>query len=253
MITTDKEVKRHLIKLISVFVSLLMAAVFFAAQTFGWFALKRTLAPYAPIARPEALFIGAGHRNFDAEAHEFKDSHFEDIIYLYLSGIDAKADKEYYDYVFCVYGKMISGFNLQLGYTTNNQFTYKIYSATETDTQPTGENVEYVAYTTHTESPETFYYTPARLLTGDFLNDQTVGEETLADNTEHTATYGSYNNVNKYAEPLYWQTSSAEPGYARGDFINYYILRVYLNGKTVNDRETDVICITAKSATYTGS
>ena len=33
----------------------------------------------------------------------------------------------------------------------------------------------------------------------------------------------------------------------QNDFVNYYIIRVYKNGKESNDRETDVLCIAAKA------
>ena len=64
---------------------------------------------------------------------------------------------------------------------------------------------------------------------------------------KHELTYGDYDEVDKYGEPLYWQTTNIEPGYANGDFITYYILRVNVNDKEINDRETDVICFAAKS------
>ena len=224
--------------------AVIMAFVLFAVSAFAWFVIRRKLAAYAPVANPEMLYIGAGHRNFDAVNHAFEDSDFEDIRYLYLNGIDVTAGHEYYDYVFCVYGIMVGGYKIQLAYTTNNQFSYELYPASES----TVDSVGAVAYTTHTSTPQTYYYSVAgAAISGSFLNDRTVSGETLADTSKHTATYGSYNNVDKYAEPIYWQTNNAESGYLHGDFINYYILRVRINSKTVNDRETDVICIAAKS------
>ena len=76
-----------------------------------------------------------------------------------------------------------------------------------------------------------------------------TGGETLATDDYHTDTYGSYSrsNVSKYAEPIYWQTTNVEAGNLRGDFVNYYILRVHTDAKAANDRETDVICLAAKS------
>lgn len=245
---TEMKPKKSGIKRILAVVSTVLAVILlFSVPVFAWFALQRTLAVYAPVAKPESLFIGAGHREFDAVNHVFTDDHFEDIRYLYFYGIDVDTDAEYYDYVFCVFGKMISGYKIQLAYTTNNQFSYEIYRATESQVESAGA----VAYETHTETPRTYYYTTSGVaLAGSFLNDRTVDGETLADSSYHTRTYGSYSNVDQYGEPLYWQTTNVEPGYLRGDFINYYILRVWVNDKATNDRETDVICIAAKSFTY---
>lgn len=232
-------------KIIPSAVSVLVALVLLAASVFAWFLARKGLLSFAPVANPELLFIGAGHREFNAVRHEFTDDHFEDIRYLYFNGIDVEEGKNYYDYVFCVYGSMVSGYKIQLAYTTNNQFTYQIFHANESPTTSEGA----VAYTTHTDTPQTYYYNASgAAISGSFLNDQTVNGERIANSTKHAATYGAYDNVNKYGEPLYWQTSGTESGYLNGSFINYYILRVNINGKAVNDRETDVICIAVKSA-----
>ena len=240
--------RRRSFKKIALTVSMvLLVIVQVIVPVFAWFAITRLLGAYAPISKPQALYIGAGHREFDPVKHEFLDDHFEDIRYLYFNGIDVNEDVDHYDYVFCIFGKAVPHYKLQLAYTTNNQFTYEIFPATESNVY--SENA--VAYTTHTATPGTYYYSPSAVtpLAGAFLNDQTVGGELLADNTLHADTYGTYNNLDKYAEPLYWQTTGVENGHPRGDFINYYVLRVNLNGKSLNDRETDVICIAAHSAT----
>lgn len=222
-----------------------------AAPVFAWFSYNRILASYAPISKPESLYIGAGHRDFDGT--EFTSDYFEDIRYLYLEGIDVKTDREYYDYVFSVFGKAISGYKLQLAYTTNNQFDYKIYKATEYtaaeyDAMSAAQKEGVISHTTHTDTPTTYYYkATGSEIGGSFLNAQTVNGEKIATSAYHLRTYGDYDDVDKYAEPLYWQTTGIERGNPRGDFINYYILRVYVNDKEANDRETDVICIAAKS------
>ena len=109
-----------------------------------------------------------------------------------------------------------------------------------------------VRYVTHGDPAETYYYSisgPA--LTGNFLNQQTVDGERIATNGKHTVTYDDYSaeSVNRYAEPIYWQTVNAIPADIHGDFVRYFILRVYTNDKGSNDRETDVLCIAAKSFT----
>ena len=191
------------------------------------------------ISSPEALYIGAGHTEID-------NDRFEDIRYMYFNGMDVADD--YVDRVFCVYGKAVAGYRLQLAYTTNNQFSYSIFPAREASVESEGA----VEYVTHGETPETYYYSiNGAAISGSFLNSQVVDGKTLADGSLHTETYDAYSssNVSKYAEPIYWQSSagSVERGNSRGDFVNYYILRVYTNNKPQNDRETDVLCIAAKS------
>ena len=238
-------IKQRLRKMLSPFIAVILIFSIITASVLAWFVLKNGLLSYAPVANPELLFIGAGHREFDSVNHEFTDDHFEDIRYLYFYGIDVEEGEDYYDYVFCVYGTMVSGYKLQLAYTTNNQFSYQIFHASESPTASAGA----IPYTTHSDTPQTYYYAPTgEPIAGSFLNDRTVGGETIANSTKHAATYGEYSNVNKYAEPLYWQTTNTESGYLTGDFINYYILRVNVGSKAVNDRETDVICIAAKSS-----
>ena len=236
--------KQALRRALSPFIAVILIMAVLTVSVLAWFIAKNGLLSYAPVANPELLFIGAGHRNIDLANHQFTDDHFEDIRYLYFNGIDVEEGEDYYDYVFCIYGSMVAGYRLQLAYTTNNQFSYEIFHATESTTTSEGA----VPYTTHSDTPQTFYYKASgAAIAGSFLNDRTVAGETLADSTKHTATYGAYNNVNKYAEPLYWQTTNTESGYIAGDFINYYILRVNVGDKATNDRETDVICIAAKS------
>ena len=222
-------------------VVILAAMLIAATPVLAWFYVKKNLGAYAPVSSPESLYIGAGHRDIENEM-------FEDIRYLYFDSIDAAKNIEYWDHVFCVYGKAISHFRIQLAYTTNNQFEYEIYPAVESSVESEGA----VKYVTHTSTPETYYYTiNGEALAGTALNETTVNGKKLGvfdtNNTYFSNTYGSYDNLNQYAVPVYWQTTGYQTGDRDADFVNYYILRVIMNGKNVNDRETDIICIAAKS------
>ena len=236
-------------RLIPFAVTLTAVVLAIAMPAFSWFAVKKQLFAYAPVTSPEALYIGAGHRDIE-------NGTFEDIRYLYFDGIDSK--DEYSDYVFCVYGTAISGFNLQLSFTTNNQFEYEIYNAVESTVSSPGA----VDHMIHDGSKTHYYYTIDPLanewdpveeayvpLSGAFLNDTTEDGLVLADNTKHAAAYGEYANVNRFAEALYWQTDAPISGHATDDFVRYFILRIKTNGKASNDRETDILCISAKSIT----
>jgi len=241
-------------KIVSIIAFIVAMAFIVSIPVAAWFMTQKQLAAYAPISSPQSLYIGAGHIEFAGVDSATVDK-YEDIRYLYLEGIDADEGKDYYDYVFCVYGKAISGFKIQLAYTTNNQFTYQIYNATESNVTSAGA----VAYTTHDVTPTTYYYSVnGEAIAGSFLNDSNSDGIANAEGVYHVYTYGEYTDVNKYAEPLYWQTTGVIQGTNKSEFdgtknfVRYFILRVNLNGKNKNDRETDVICIAAKLFTYEG-
>lgn len=207
---------------------LLLSAI--GASTYAWLSSNKGLVSYAPISSPEALHIGAGHG--------------DNIRYMRVDGLDVSGEATYFDKVFCVYGSGVENYKIQLAYTTNNPFTYSIFRANQSDVSSAGA----VEYVTNETTPRTFYYSVNKVNDEDdelamtHILNITVDEETK---TTYELTYGDYDKVQTNAEPIYMQTTSAETGNARGDFVNYYILRVYKNGKTSNDRETDILCIAA--------
>ncbi len=250
----NRSVLRKLVPIAITMAALLLAL---ALPVMSWFITSKKLLAYAPVTSPEALYIGAGHR-------DISNGTFEDIRYLYFDGINV-AD-EYSDYVFCVYGTAISGFYLQLGFTTNNQFVYEIYVASESETPPPDPATDYVDYIVHDGSNKHYYYTIDNTvnggdpISGTYLNLDTTEYATsgqmLANESRVSHDYGEYTNINRFAKALYWQTDSAIDGDTPElegdqtyDFVVYFILRVNTNGKTSNDRETDILCISVKSVT----
>ena len=245
---------------------LALIALIISLPAYAWFAKLHKLAAYAPVSSPEALFIGAGHTDFE-------NNQFEDVRYIYFTGLDATEETRYDYRVFCIYGKAVPGYKLQLAYTTNNRFTYDLFHAYESDTEQPGSVVSYKTHTARGgETPPTYYYSfgyvsalnplevvepteenPASPIDGIYLNSD---DGLLATNALHSETYavydgggeatGSYDNVNMFAESVYWQTSDVIVGNAKGSFVHYYIIRVNKGAKTSNDRETDLLCIAAK-------
>ena len=240
MAMKEKNGKLFFIIMRATIVCVLFLAVL-GTTTYAWMVSDKRLAAYAPVSAPEALYIGAGHRDIE-------NNTFEDIRYMYFDGLDAE-EGNYVDKVFCVFGKGIRNYRLQIAYTTNNPFTYQIYHAQEVAASdlvgdPPANSVMYV---THQTTPETFYYyADGEPLAGTYLNQGAGG---LANGTKHSNTYDDYTHVQANAEPIYWQSSAspAETGNSSEDFVNYYILRVNKNGKENNDRETDILCIVAKA------
>ena len=245
----NEKLNASVIRMILFHSLLLILVLSIVVPSFAWF-YKKSILAYAPVSSNESLYIGAGHIEI-TEGVIDPDVTLEDVRYLYLNGIDATdTENEYQDFVFCVYGQSISHFRLQLSYTTNNQFTYEIYNATQAEVNSEGA----VRYDTHDETnPRTYYYSATGVaVAGTYLNKTVSDGKTIADSTKHTATYGSYSSakVNTYGEPIYWQSSEASPfsGASMTAFVRYFILRVHKGDKEVNDRETDVICIAAKSS-----
>ncbi|MBO4453286.1 MAG: hypothetical protein J5793_05070 [Clostridia bacterium] len=235
---------------------LLIAALFavlcFAVPVFAWLYGDRDAATVAVIDNPAAIYIDAANR--------------EDIRYMNMSGINVEDESgvTYKDFVFCVSGNDVDAYKLQLAYTTNNQFEYELYHARLASGSVPNDAFTAVLYTTHPDGTEQNYYvdsSDSTPIAGVFRNKKTVGGEDLAydwtdtgNTAYHDLTYeisdspGDYRNVNKYAEPIYWQTSSTMiPSSAVGTFYDYYIIRVIWSSGVSNTKETDMIYITARN------
>ncbi len=215
----------------------------------AWFSKQRRLADLQYVNSPTKLYITAGH--------------LEEAKYIDLSDIQvtASTDTAKY-YVFAVTGTNAAYYNLQLAYTTNNQFEYFLYPAQEHEgNAPANTTMPYVSYTAHndTGTDGNFYYTVDTSVVGDGtlsaaackITDKTVitrqeiqstiesvflnQEGTLikADKTDslHGDTYGndfSVTQVQDCAEPLYWQIRNIKSGMnpTTRELKDYYILEV---------------------------
>ena len=239
----------------------LLMILYAAVPLYAWFYRQRTAAAVAEISDPTAIYINAANK--------------EDIRYMDLSGIDVENDGtptqdgtgKYKDFVFCIRGIDVSAYKLQLAYTTNNQFEYELYHATLAQGDAPADAVGLALYTTHPvglAGVEQQYYAPAgsTKIVGDFLNRNTGASEILAydDDTYHDMTYAMlpandvatvYGYINKYAEPIYWQSrdSITPTGFEAGGstFCDYYLLRVIWTNDAVNNKETDIIYISARN------
>ncbi|MBO7079627.1 MAG: hypothetical protein J6W64_07450 [Bacilli bacterium] len=226
---------------------LMLALVLLGASSiYGWFVSDTHVDAIAKTSNPTAIFIGAGYQ--------------EDIMYLDLSDIDVKVANSYQennvtyyykDFVFCIKGMNVDTYKLQLAYTTNNQFVYEIYPAYES-TNSNESNVKgKVTYTTHTSPSSNKYYyvanSTAKLpLVEGYLNaNGTIGK---TNDRYYEQTYGTYTNVQENAVPIYWQSDLLEGSTLdTSEFCNYYFLRVSWTGEKANNKETDIIYITAKN------
>ena len=108
---------------------------------------------------------------------------------------------------FRIVTKKNANYILQLAHTTNLPLTYEIYTASEWAVKK------------------------------DLIKKPDAPEKQY-----HEKTYGTYTNVQKNAEPLYWQakcTANAKNG------IDYYVLVVNWSNTNVTNKDTEMIYISA--------
>lgn len=260
----------HAARLAVIFL-VLIAAVITSSRGSAWFALnKKYAAGIINIDRPTRIYINAGNR--------------EEVLYIDLSNIDKEspvknnasgdpstATEGYYDVVFCVQGDYVDKYRIQLGFTTNNQFEYTLYPAEISASEPAADIS--VKYDFHETTGSAYYYNSTSTgLTGTYLNrgvnssdgiiamgNSSATKYSWTQESLHELTYlksdssGVYNNVNKYAEPLYWQSDEIvvrdgdKDVSDRNHFCRYFILRLKWDlADAKNDKETDIIYIVAE-------
>lgn len=242
---------------------------------FAWFTSERKTATVIKINAPTTIKIGAGNEE-PVEMIDLSNINVEE----YLDE-ENKTLKTEGTYVFCVTGKYLSKYDLQIARTTNIDFDYELYrvdSAKYNDvitpgitSKPAAENGYEIAEYKSELDGNTYYY-PYQIsdstdktqgnvtVKGGFLNDKTGennhtigdGEEKIDGSTTfHAHNYEDYGHVNQYAEPLYWQVKGLPVTGQVGDagFVDYYVLKIKWAGKNLtNNKETDMLYITARKS-----
>ena len=215
-------------------------ALMVAVPTLAWFSYQKKVATMAKIDSPAKLSFKAGAG--------------EDIINFKMSGIDIR-DGSPQDFVFCVEGEDISRYNLQLAHTTNINFTYQIYRAKET------ESTAGIQYVKSSDSEPIYYQKIGEAFPISAVNgtDDTFTSRKLGNTQYEKQSYDDGDKRQRFAEPLYWQTNTAitanneskdydELNTDESAFRNYYVLEVSWGSDVTNDKETDMIYLTAEVA-----
>ncbi len=226
--------KKALSKKISIVLSATLTIILLVTTVYAWFSNKKQVATIAKINSPAKLSLKAGNQ--------------EDIINFKMSGIDVTKGNSK-DFVFCVEGEDITKYSIQLAHTTNINFTYTIYRATETnDTTKVEYDLE--------SGDQKVYYDKTALLSGATVNESTdavVSSRKLGNTSYKVKSYDDEDTRQKFAEPLYWQsvsiTANESPYDYNSDeraFVNYYVLTVSWGADVTNDKETDMIYLTAQ-------
>lgn len=239
-----KKLKRNLIlSTMALAISCILLGI-----SYAWFCQQRDMDTVAWIKTPIVLNIGSG------------DDH--DIAYLDMGDIDVESSTtNYKDYVICVYGSPVDNYSLQLAYTTNIAFHYNVYRADKDDT---GSIINKYKDAEECYKIRTDYTYP--VINGLSMNEIKEKGESPARYQSHKLSYGDdkgenvvdTGKVQGYNEPLYFlakekdgvsvmkplNVGTAKDGKAY--FLDYYIIRVsWKPGEVSNDKETDIVYITA--------
>ncbi len=248
---------------------ILTIATVMALPVAAWFAFQKEMGVSTRINSPATLEIKSGG----------PPGSEQDIINFELSDIDTE-DKSfptytkdgityhYKDFIFCIKGKAIDAYDLQLAHTTNIAFRYDIYSAVADNEglivyMPKNEDIAYsqkyrLAKIKTDENGVVLdgsnwaiyedYNVP---LDGHYVNVDTVGNRIVAhQNKELDLTTRSYNvgedgdSFQKYANPAYWIKRNI-PVYAieKTDtgFTHPYVLRIsWVMPDSIEDNEREL-------------
>lgn len=242
---------------------------------FAWFTSERKTATVIKINAPTTIKIGAGNEE-PVEMIDLSNINVEERL-----DDENKTRITEGTYVFCVTGKYLSKYDLQIARTTNIDFDYELYRVDSAKyeavitpgitSKPAAENGYEIAEYKSELDGNTYYY-PYQIsastddktqgnvtVQGGFLNDKTENNHTIGDGeknigggtTFHTHNYEHYGHVNQYAEPLYWQVKGLPVTGQVGDagFVDYYVLKIKWEDKNLtNNKETDMLYITARKS-----
>ena len=237
----DKQKRRYIISGATLVVSGLLLLA-----SYAWFYMQRQMSTAAWIKAPVVLDIRAGNN--------------QDIKYLDMGDIEVGETDGYKDYVFCVYGKPVDNYSLQLAYTTNIACHYDVYRA------DLSENGDIVFQSPEFQSPEgsarfeRVNDTP--VIKGLSMNEIKAQDSSPSQYQSHDLSYGDENKKNivdknkvqANNEPLYFLAE--ENGVKvmkprnilnnKADFLDYYVIRVsWKAGEVHEDKETDIVYLTA--------
>ena len=254
--------------------------------TFAWFSYQNEMAVSTKIDSPATLEIKSGGHPGEEQAiinFELSDIDTEDSTYNHYT----KDGVTYYykDFVFCVKGKSLSSYDLQLAHTTNIAFKYEIYSAIADDNgdilyMPKDNNAansqRYRLARIKTDTngdavldnnDEAIYEDYDVPLDGEYANATIVGNRVVVNDSLKGRSYDvgtNGDNVQQYANPAYWIKRGIVVHSIQkqdGGFTHPYVLRIsWIMSTSIDDeareedlnivqnnKETDMIYITAKA------
>ncbi len=272
---------------IQLIAALIMTALLIISMpTFAWFSYQNEMAVSTKIDSPATLEIKSGGHPGEEQAiinFELSDIDTEDSTYNHYT----KDGVTYYykDFVFCVKGKSLSSYDLQLAHTTNIAFKYEIYSAIADDNgdilyMPKDNNAansqRYRLARIKTDAngdavldnnDEAIYEDYNEPLDGAYANAEIIGNRVVVNDSLKGRSYNvgtGGDDVQQYANPAYWIKRGIVVHSIQkqdGGFTHSYVLRIsWIMSSSIDDeareedldivqnnKETDMIYITAKA------
>ena len=209
--------------------------------SYAWFYTQREMSTAAWIKAPVVLDIRAGNN--------------QDVKYLDMGNIEVGETDGYKDYVFCVYGKPVDNYSLQLAYTTNIAFHYDVYRA---DLSNDGD----IVFQSPENSASFKRVNDTPVIKGFSMNEIKTQNISPSQYQSHDLSYGDEkkenivdrNKVQGNNEPLYFlaEENGVKVMKPRNisqdnkDFLDYYVIRVsWKAGEVHEDKETDIVYLTA--------
>ena len=235
---TDKKKQKR--KLILSGVALALSGLILVVS-YAWFYMRREMSTVAWIKAPIVLDIRAGNN--------------QDIKYLDMGNIAVGEGEGSKDYVFCVYGKPVDNYSLQLAYTTNIAFHYDVYRAELSEDGG-------IVFQSSVSSARFKLVNDTPVISGLSMNEIKAQNSSPSQYQSHNLSYrdentGSIvdkNQVQDNNEPLYFLAGENGVNVMKprnisktsNDFLDYYVLRVsWKAGEVHEDKETDIVYLTA--------
>lgn len=265
------------------FAILLTLTVIVALPTYSWYSYQKELAITTKINSPSMLEIKSGGKPGEEQSiinFEMSDIDVEDQ--AHNTYVEDGKTYHYKDFVFCVKGKSISAYDLQLAHTTNIPFRYQIFRVVQDDNgsivyvskdktviqnykmarvKITGGKVQvdenkHVIYEEYDTPLDGRYVNAVVTASGRVIANNQGAGGTVPDLTERS--YDMGDNYQVYANPVYWLKRGI-PVYTEektdDGFTHSYVLRVSWIMRSEDDdredleivqnnKETDIIYIT---------
>ena len=264
-------------------------AVLTAIPVYAWFSNQRKIAELQRIKSPDLLYISAACaedvRNFDISMIDVGDQTDPDpdaptsqlfpfaVAGEYVTSFTLQfAHTTNNPFVYKIY----EGEILKNGDTVcKSKEAAQAVVTTKNATLPEGKKIDFdtdvIEYTVKTvwdkitdlnrgtvykiNDGDTIYILKSNCINNgnSYLNskpDPTDSTRLIATEKYKTDCYGNYSEIDKYAEPLYWQSSAIDSveqssGWGSKPFFKTFILEVSWEGKTITNKETDMLYISA--------
>ena len=254
-------------------------ALIITVPSYAWFNEQKKAAEMYKVEFPNALYLNAAQREDRMYFNLNAVSPYE--IDPVTGGLKHNANGEpipvtSQKYVFSVSGKNTSRYKMQLAHTNNNQFTYKIYEATEyaqeTDI-PSGTDEDLIVqYAVHanshnendlgptidgktiSESGSKYYVHSTTEVDGEYKNTDTstpmkAGKNDIYFDENYKVNGQRLTNIEAYDVASYWQSENISVTLdTNKKFCHYYVLEVTWEkrtGNTFTNKETDMVYISA--------